>query len=70
VRPSDLKTKRELATDVLRGLFWQRPRIAIAEAVAAAEHLGVSRRTVERAARDLGVREVHNGRSGAFWELP
>jgi hypothetical protein len=63
-------TKRELAADVLQALFSQRPRIAIAEAVEAAAQVDVSKRTVQRAARDLGVREVHNGSYGAFWELP
>jgi hypothetical protein len=64
------KTKRELAAEVLHELFRERRRIAIAEAVEAAGRLDVSKRTVQRAAHDLGVREVHNGSFGAFWELP
>jgi hypothetical protein len=61
-------TKREQAHDILRALFQGRSRIAIAEAVDAAGRLEVSKRTVQRAARDLGLFEVHNGPYGAFWE--
>jgi hypothetical protein len=63
-------TKREVADRILRGLFAHNNRISIADAIQAAGPHGVSRRTIQRAARDLGVREVHNGPYGAFWEQP
>jgi N-formylglutamate amidohydrolase len=64
-------TKREQAQAVLSSLFaGGRNRIPIAEAVQAASEVGVSRRTLTRAARDLGVTEVHNGPYPAYWELP
>jgi hypothetical protein len=62
-------TKRETAAALLAELFNGRERIPIAEAVEAAEARDVSRRTLTRAAADIGVTEVHNGRHGAFWEL-
>ena len=67
--PSDVRTKREIARDLLSSLFANQKRIPIAEAVAVGKHVGVSRTTLIRACRDLGVREVHNGRYGAFWEI-
>jgi hypothetical protein len=67
----DLLTKRELARVILRELFADGPRtrITIEEAVEAGRQRDVSRRTLSRAAKDLGVRDVQNGRSGGFWEL-
>lgn len=61
-------TKREQAAEILRGLFANADRIAIADAVAAGKAQDVSRGTLRRAATDLGVREIHNGPYGAFWE--
>jgi hypothetical protein len=61
-------TKRELADALLIELFADRKRIPIAEAVEAAAELDVSRRTLQRASAGLGLREVHNGRHGAYWE--
>jgi hypothetical protein len=63
-----LLTKREAARVLLLKLFSGRSRITIAEAVAAGAEEGISRRTLTRACKDLGVVEVHNGRYGAFWE--
>lgn len=62
-------TKREIAGRLLAELFTKRKRIAIAEAVEAGAAVGVSRRTLQRACRELGVKEVHNGPFPAFWEL-
>lgn len=61
-------TKREIAVAILRQEFAQRPRIAISEIVALAAERGVSRRTLTRACRDVGIHEVHNGPYGGFWE--
>jgi hypothetical protein len=63
-------TKREHGRRILEALFADRDRVAIAEAVAAGAEHHVSRRTLVRACRDLGVREVHNGPFAAFWERP
>ena len=65
-----LTTKRERARLILESLFKSRDRITIAEAVAAGAEQGVSRRTLTRACHDLGIREVHNGPFGGFWERP
>ena len=67
---SSLQTQLELAIGLLLKLFEHRDRVAMAEAVAAAEELGVSRRTLQRATRKLSIREIHNGRRGAIWQWP
>jgi hypothetical protein len=64
------QTKREAARDLLTGIFRNRTRITIAEAMEAAAELGISRRTMIRACGDLGIREVHNGPFGAIWAWP
>ena len=64
------QTKRELGVEILRQAFTDRPRVAIAEIVATGRARDVSRRTLTRAARHLGIVEVHNGPFGAFWEKP
>lgn len=64
-----LETQFELATRLVRQLFANRTRITIAEAMALGHAHGVSRRTLIRASRTLGVREVHNGPKPAFWEM-
>jgi len=61
-------TKRELARELLTSRFAHRDRVAIAEVVTAASEIGVSRRTLSRAAKEIGVREIHNGPYGGFWE--
>ena len=63
-----LLTKMETAVAILEQLFAHKSRITIAEAVAAGDEQGVSRRTLTRACRQLDVHEVHNGCYGAFWE--
>lgn len=63
-------TKREAARGLLTALFRERPRILIAEVMKAAEERDISRRTMTRACRDLGVTEIHNGRNGAIWAWP
>jgi hypothetical protein len=65
-----METQLEKAIRLLAELFRGRERIAIAEATTHGQVHGVSRRTMSRAARQLGVQEVHNGRLPAFWELP
>jgi hypothetical protein len=62
-------TKREHAREILRALFAHQQRIAIADAMAAGKAQGISRKTIQRASNELGVREIHNGPYGAFWEL-
>jgi hypothetical protein len=63
-------TKRELAAALLTEVFATRDRISIAEVVALGDDRGVSRRTLTRAAQDLGVTEIHNGPFPGFWERP
>jgi len=55
VSSSSLQTQLELAIGLLLKLFEHRDRVAIA----AAEEIGLSRRTLQRAARELGIRKVH-----------
>lgn len=62
-------TKREIAENILREAFKDTARQPIAEIVARGQRQGVSRRTLTRAAADLGIREVHNGPYPAFWEF-
>ncbi len=63
-----LHTKREAARALLTELFTHAQRVAIATAVEEGRERGISRRTLTRACGDLGVREVHNGPYGAYWE--
>lgn len=63
-------TKRERALGLLGELFDDRQRIEIAEAVDRAAALGVSRRTLQRAAAELGIRAIHSGNDPGFWEVP
>jgi hypothetical protein len=63
-----MKTKGEMARELLIELFAHRSRITIADAVDRGAESGISRRTLQRACVDLGVREIHNGPYGAFWE--
>jgi N-formylglutamate amidohydrolase len=62
------ETKIEAARALLERLFATYHRVAIADAVSAASEIGVSRRTLQRACAELGVKEVHNGPFGGFWE--
>jgi hypothetical protein len=64
----NMTTKREAAAALLSELFANHKRVAIADAVAAGNARGISRRTLTRACRELGVTAVHNGPYGAFWE--
>jgi hypothetical protein len=63
-------TKRELAHELLGELFAGRKRIAITEVVDRGRELDVSRRTLRRAATELGIHEIHNGPHPGFWEMP
>jgi hypothetical protein len=65
-----LFTKREHARAILAALMTGRTRIAIVDAMKAAAVHDVSSRTMQRAKADLGLVEIHNGRYGAFWEVP
>ena len=65
-----MQTKREIATKILEDLFSHRHRIPIAEAVERGREEDVSRQTLRRAGKSMGVKEVHNGPYGAFWEIP
>lgn len=63
-----IQTKREAARAILEGLFAHQSRIAIADAVEAGKTQDVSRRTLLRAANELGVQMISNGPFEAFWE--
>jgi hypothetical protein len=65
-----LLTKRELAQKLLRDMFANHKRIAIADAVRAAAQRGISRRTLTKARAEMGATEVHNGPHPAFWQAP
>jgi hypothetical protein len=65
---NELFTKRELARQLLERLFANRQRVTIAEAVEAGATQDVSRRTLRRAATEMGVREIHNGNRPGIWE--
>lgn len=67
---TNLAPKREIARQLLTELFGFRSRILIADAVEAGAAVEVSYRTLQRAAKDLGVKQIHNGQHPAFWELP
>lgn len=66
----EYRTKSEVAAELLRETFANQRRVLIVDVAAAGRELGVSRRTLSRAAREFGVREVHNGPYPAFWERP
>lgn len=63
-------TKREAARGLLASMFRERPRILIAEVMEAAAERGISRRTMQRACKDIGVGEIHNGPYEAIWAWP
>ena len=63
-------TKREAARGLLASMFRERPRILIAEVMDAAAERAISLRTIQRACRDLGITEIHNGPHGAIWAWP
>lgn len=66
-RMDETLTKREIGAAILRELFANRSRVPISEVVAAAQERGVSRRTLTRAGKELGITEIHNGPYGGFW---
>jgi hypothetical protein len=63
-------TKREISRAILEEQFASRSRIPIAELRDLAAERDVSARTLQRAARDLDLQEIHNGPYGAFWQRP
>jgi hypothetical protein len=63
-------TKREAARGLLTSLFRECPRILISEVMAAAAERDISRRTMTRACRDIGITEIHNGRNSGIWAWP
>lgn len=65
-----LQTQREIAGALLTEALARESRVSIRAITAAGEERGVSRRTLTRAARDLGLKEIHNGPNPGFWEKP
>ena len=63
-------TKRELAQKLLRDMFANHSRIAIADAVRAATQRGISRKTLTEARKAIGATEIHNGPHPGFWQAP
>jgi len=63
-------TKSEQATALLRELFTGHARITIAQAREAAAERGIGLRTLQRAAHDLGVQTIFNGRNPGIWQFP
>jgi hypothetical protein len=63
------KTKREIAQELLTGLFRETTRILVADAVAAGKARGISYITMYRTARQMGVVSVPVGRGAGIWEL-
>lgn len=66
--PTEPRTQREIATAILESAFANAKRIEISELEAEAKAQGVSRRTLNRAARTLSLRVILNGRYSGFWE--
>lgn len=65
-----LLTKRELARKLLRDMFANHKRVAIADAVRVATQRGISRKTLTEARKDIGATEIHNGPHPGFWQAP
>jgi len=63
----DTRSKREVARDLLIELLPPGQRVPTAEVIEEAERQGVNRRTLGRAARDLGVEWVRNGPLPGWW---
>lgn len=61
-------TKLEVAIRILSTLFAIPGRRPIADVLEAGRAQGVSSRTMRRAKRTLGIKEVRNGPFPAFWE--
>ena len=64
-----LKTKREIAQELLTELFGSTSRILVADAVAAGKAHGIAYITMYRAGRQMGVKSVHTGRAAGIWEV-
>ena len=62
------RTKRQAAADLFGEPFRATSRITISDAAEAAQKRGISRRTLCRAAAQMGVRTVLNGRCSGIWE--
>lgn len=61
-------TQREQAVALLSDLLVVHPQgVECQRAVRLAEASGISKRTMERAARQLGLVTKHNGRLPGFW---
>jgi hypothetical protein len=65
----NLLTKREIGIEVLEHAFEKTERVLVKDIIAKAKEAGVSRRTMQRIAGDLGIQEIHNGNQPSFWEL-
>ena len=64
------RSKREIARDLIIELLPPGERVPTAEVIEEAERQGVNRRTLGRAARDLGVQWVRNGPLPGWWWRP
>jgi len=66
--PGMALTQRELAVELLGELLALHPEgVERQRAIALARISGISKRTMERAAQDMGVVTRHNGPKPGFW---
>ena len=66
---SESMAKREATGELLAELSGGRSRVTIAEAVAASQERGISRRTLSRIGAQMGIKTIHCGRGhGGIWE--
>jgi hypothetical protein len=68
-RNREQMTKIELGREILLDLLAGERRILIRDAIEAGLAAGVSKTTIGRAARELGVRTHYNGRLPGFWSF-
>jgi hypothetical protein len=66
---NNLLTKSELAAKILTEMFANSRRISIADAVEAADKVGVSRKTLTTVRKNMGAVEIHNGPHPGFWQI-
>jgi hypothetical protein len=60
-------TKREASLQLLQGLFAKRDRIPVPDIIAAGERHGIGRRTLRRAANELGIETIQAGPNPGYW---
>jgi hypothetical protein len=63
-------TKSEAARQLFTALFASRDRVLISEVMKEATAQGISRATMYRARKDLGVQTIMNGRNSGIWAKP